>query len=583
MKADFGAKKINFPLFFKLLALSGILILVIVVITILSQYSYDNLKDKERISTLIIKYNEISKEISSMEYRRRDDLETTFANDTSKITKHLKFIDSISKITNLIEDKEFQSQLDDYKKNIGQFIINIEKIGLTENDGIEGTFRINIHNLEKFLTKNKDYEALTYLLQARRSEKDFIMRHRQEYVEKVYKNISFLEAKLKSKYKTFDSTNFYLQNYLTSFRDYLEAFNNLRHSFISIKINEENLDRIFSQKYLFYERQANFSQKVVTILMILSIITGLVLTYYYAKNITKPVSELQKATLQVANGNFKVKLSIKTEDEFSQLGEFFNSMVASIEHNNKLILRQNKELTEINEELQTLNATKDKLFSIIAHDLKNPLASFKTAIEYLHKDYYMFSDEEKIELLNEISDSAKSVYELLENLLQWSLAQRNKTPFNPVQFNFKDIVETTLSQLSLHAKNKKISLINHITEPIEVNGDVNLLTIVVRNLVSNAIKFTREGGSVQIDGKVNEDNNYYLVSVKDNGVGIPPEKLSKIFKIESSGSTRGTHNETGTGLGLLLCKEYVEKHGGRIWVESELDIGTTFYFTIPLT
>lgn len=575
-------KKINFPLFVKLLVLSGILISVIVVISLLSSFSYDKLSDKERFAKMIIKYNEISKELASMEHRRRDDLYLTFVTDTTKIFNFLEAIDSLAKITTLTKEKEFIIEFTDYKENILAFLFNIKKIGLTENEGIEGVFRKNIHNLEKFLYKVNDFEAISFLLQARRSEKDYMMRHRDEYVEKVNQNISKLRSKLYKQYRNADSALIFVDNYSKSFRDYLESFNNLRFSFLSIKQNEANLDKIFSMKFAVMERQAQTAQNIVNPLMIISIILGVALTFIYARTITKPVVELQKATLQVAKGDLKVKLSMKSDDEFSQLANFFNNMVQSIEQNNRLILQQNRDLTDINEELKTLNATKDKLFSIIAHDLKNPLASFKTAIEYLHKDYYSFTDEEKIELLNEINQSAKSVYELLENLLQWSLSQRNKTPFNPAMFDFKSVVDSTISQLYLQAKNKRINLISNIQEPVQVNGDINLMTIVVRNLVSNAIKFTREGGSIYINGTQNTDSNHYLVSIKDNGIGIPFDKLSKLFRIDSSSSTKGTHNESGTGLGLLICKEYVEKNNGKIWAESELDIGTTFYFTIPL-
>lgn len=577
------AKKTNFPLFVKLLVFSGILISVIIVISLLSSFSYSKLLDKDRFSKMIIKYHEISKNIASMEHRRRDNIAQTFSRDTIQISYFLKSIDSIAILAKLFEEeKVFSLEYSDYKRNISSFIHNLKKIGLTENDGIEGIFRKNIHNLEKFLYKVKDLEAISFLLQARRSEKDYIVRHREEYIEKVNQNINKLRNRLSTKYRNVDSAIIYVDNYSKSFKDYFEVFNKLRFSYLSIKQNEQNLDNIFSQKFLLLERQAQTAQNIVNPLMIISIIFGVVLTFIYARTITKPVVELQKATLQVAKGDLKVKLSIKSDDEFSQLADFFNNMVQSIEQNNRLILQQNRDLTDINEELKTLNATKDKLFSIIAHDLKNPLSSFKAAIEYLHKDYYSFTDEEKIEILDEINKSAVSVYELLENLLQWSLSQRNKTPFKPEKFDFKRVVEAVISQLYLQAKNKKIIIHSKLQEPSQVTGDINLITIVVRNLLSNALKFTREGGSIHINGKINTEANHYLISIQDNGVGIPPDKLTKLFRIDTSSSTKGTHNESGTGLGLIICKEYIEKNNGKIWAESELEIGTTFYFTIPL-
>ncbi|MCX7879628.1 MAG: HAMP domain-containing histidine kinase [Ignavibacteria bacterium] len=576
------SKKINFPLFFKLLLLSGILVIVIVIVWILFFYSYNRLSFKDKFTELIINYNEISKNISSMERRMRENLHLTFADDTSKIRRILQFMDDLSRVTELTEDTVFIDEFKEYRDNINSFIKNLKEIGLTEDVGLEGHFRSNIHKLEKLLFKSKDFASLYYLLQARRREKDFMMRHKKEYAEKVKENIKLLANRLNRVYRAQDSANIYLRNYISSFDKYLEVYQNLKASYLSIQENERKLDSLFKNKYFILNQQAEIAHQITSPIVIVAILFGILLTLFYARTITKPVSELQKATLQVAKGNLKVKVALQTNDEFSLLGDFFNNMVQSIEQNNKLILQQNEELKEFNEELKTLNATKDKLFSIIAHDLKNPLASFKSAMEHLSENYYKLSDDEKIEFLQAINTSANSVYELLENLLQWSLSQRNKTPYQPHSFNIKYVADMVIEQLKLQAENKKIKLYNEIDGNIEVFADINMITIVLRNLLSNAIKFTNESGFVRLGCQVDKQNNHCLVSVEDNGIGIPPEVLGKLFRIDTSISSRGTRNEAGTGLGLIICKEYVEKNGGKIWVESRLNAGTTFYFTLPL-
>ncbi|MCX7909918.1 MAG: HAMP domain-containing histidine kinase [Ignavibacteria bacterium] len=573
-------RKLNFPLFFKLLLLSGILIIVIILISLLFNYSYNKLSEKDKLNEIIIHFNELNQTLRSMAERVRDNLNQTYYSDKAKIVERLNSIDSLTHILNFQKNEEFNKEFENYRKNINSFLENLLELGLSENEGLEGEFRKNIHKLEKFFIHAKDYKSLFYLLQARRREKDFLLRHRKEYVEQVQQNIELLSKRINRIYTSVDFVKQYLNNYIKSFENYFHSYFKYRQSYLSIHNNQKRLSLLLDKELEKLTQEAETAYKVVNPIMFISVLMGFILTLIYAQTITKPVNELQKATLQVANGNLKVKVEINTNDEFSILADFFNNMVNNLEQNNYLILKKNEELEKMNNELKTINTTKDRLFSIIAHDLKNPVSNFKTMIEYLNKNYQTFSEEEKKEFLEELQHSAVSVYDLLENLLQWSFTQLKRTTFNPQEFDINYVVETVLNHLHSQAKAKNIALINKVPNNCVVFADVFMITTVLRNLASNAIKFTNNGGKITIDLQKNE--SHCIISVQDTGIGIPKENINKLFNLDYKISTKGTNNESGTGLGLLLCKDFVEKNGGKIWVESEVNKGTTFYFSLPL-
>ncbi len=563
------------------MTLSGILMVVIVVISLLFKYSYTKLSEKVELNELVIEFNELSMTLHSMAERKRENLNQTFENDVKKIKTSLEKVELHVLNLKLPEEADFFKEFSEYKININLFVDNLLKLGLTENDGLEGEFRKNIHKLESYLKGTNDYLALIYLLQARRREKDFIIRHREEYVDQVRQYIKSLSVRLEKINNSKGSIQNYISNYLNSFEKYYQAYLSLKASIVAFENNQKNLGHFLKKRLTERHLEAENAYKMVFPVMFISIVLGIVFTLFYAQTITKPVNHLQKATLQVASGNLKAKVSIKTSDEFSQLADFFNRMVWNLEQNSHIILKKNKELEEINQELKVLNSTKDRLFSIIAHDLKNPVASFKSLTDYLSKNYHQFSEEERIEFVHELNNSAIAVYDLLENLLQWAFMQMKRTPFNPQSFDLNFLIKTTINHLSLQAKNKKITVNNQVNEEIVVYADVFMVSTVVRNLLSNAIKFTKEGGVVNISCKKNE--TYCIVSVQDNGIGIPKEIITNLFKVDNNISRRGTSSETGTGLGLILCKEFVENNKGKIWVESEVNLGTTVHFTLPLS
>ena len=230
------------------------------------------------------------------------------------------------------------------------------------------------------------------------------------------------------------------------------------------------------------------------------------------------------------------------------------------------------------QELNRLNNDKDNFIRILAHDLKSPFNALLGITDMLSENIRKY-DINKIEhFVNILNNSVHTTYNLLEDILMWAKSQSGKFPYEPQNLSFTSICFETLEILKPNASAKNIS-INLFVDDIRVFADINMLKTVMRNLVANAIKFTRSGGKIDIRAERTDSN--ITVSVSDNGIGIPPKLLVKLFDFSKIYTTAGTAKESGTGFGLILCKEFIEKHGGTISVESEVGKGSTFYFTIP--
>ncbi len=231
-------------------------------------------------------------------------------------------------------------------------------------------------------------------------------------------------------------------------------------------------------------------------------------------------------------------------------------------------------------QLKELNATKDKFFNIIAHDLKNPFTSLLGSTELLFHNITKIDNEKIRELAVILNESAKGGYAILQNLLDWSRSQTGLLKLNPERINLSELINENISNLQFLATNKEISLHSDSERDIFIFTDENMINTVLRNLLSNSLKFTPRGGEVIVRTIIKPD--VVIVTVKDNGIGISEENIGKLFRIDTKFSMPGTDKEQGTGLGLKLCKEFVEKQGGKIWVESIADTGSEFNFSIPV-
>ena len=236
-----------------------------------------------------------------------------------------------------------------------------------------------------------------------------------------------------------------------------------------------------------------------------------------------------------------------------------------------------------NEELQNINAEKDKFFSIISHDLRSPLVSFLGLTQIMAEDLPTLSINEIQDLALGMKNSANNLYGLLENLLEWSRLQRGLTNFTPKPFLLLPKITETMQPILELANKKEIEIGYNIPDDLEVFGDENMISSALRNIASNAVKFTTKGGRINLTAK-KLDHSEVEISISDSGIGMNKDLLNKLFSLDKHSTSRtGTDGEPSSGLGLLLCKEFIEKHSGKLWAESEEGKGSTFYFTIPLT
>lgn len=239
------------------------------------------------------------------------------------------------------------------------------------------------------------------------------------------------------------------------------------------------------------------------------------------------------------------------------------------------------ELKNKTQELVELNASKDKFFSIIAHDLKNPFNVLVSYTSILKTDLEMFSKEQLTQIISDLNEASENGYNLLQNLLLWSRSQTNRIHVLKRNFVLADILTDVKSLAELNLINKEQTLSIDVDSKLVVYADKDMVSVIVRNLVFNAVKFSPKGSGIVLK-VVSQPDSSVRIDVIDSGIGIAGNNIGKLFVIDKNTTTQGTEGETGTGLGLVLCKEFVEKNGGKIWVESELGKGSVFSFTLPV-
>ncbi len=248
-----------------------------------------------------------------------------------------------------------------------------------------------------------------------------------------------------------------------------------------------------------------------------------------------------------------------------------------IEEKNRTLADLNKEISNQKHDLEELNQIKDKLFSIISHEFRSPLNSLKGTLALLMAG--ILSDDELKTLSRDLTDKINNTSIFLDNLLNWAKSQMNGIEAKPAEVDLQMLVNDNIKLLVTQADKKEIALVNKIGEPLVAFTDPNMMNLVLKNLISNAIKFSLRGGAVEIEAK--ENDHKITVSISDHGIGMPEENIKKLFELETF-TTRGTANEKGTGLGLFISKNFIETNGGKIWINSKEGLGSTFSFTVPL-
>jgi signal transduction histidine kinase len=241
-------------------------------------------------------------------------------------------------------------------------------------------------------------------------------------------------------------------------------------------------------------------------------------------------------------------------------------------HLEKLVEQRTKKLTEV-------IAANTKFISIISHDLRSPFSSILYALDIIKQSLNDKNSNEIEKYIDMASNCANGTLNLLDDLLEWTISQNEGSRFNPVKINLNQMVTDEIENIRASAIQKQITLNHSIIPDLNVTADIQMVKTIIRNLISNAIKYTSTGGEIMISAT--ESKKFVEIVVKDNGIGISPEAQRALYKIKAFHSTTGTNNEKGTGLGLILCREFVEMHGGNIRIESEPGKGSKFKFTLP--
>jgi PAS domain S-box-containing protein len=272
------------------------------------------------------------------------------------------------------------------------------------------------------------------------------------------------------------------------------------------------------------------------------------------------------------------KSLIRQSESLQEVNVLLEERQEEIQQQKEELHAQAENLREINMQLENANKTKDKFFSIIAHDLKNPFHAITGFTNVLTASFNEMNEQRKLELIELIKTSSENAYNLLENLLQWARTQTDRIQYNPVLNNLNEIIDQNLYLLKASLNSKNLSVEKKVIT-CRVFVDVQMIGTVIRNLLSNSVKFSNPGGTIYISCEELQDQT--LITIKDDGVGIPQENLDKLFQIDQYYSTTGTEGESGTGLGLIICKEFVAKNKGEIKVQSAENKGTTFYVYLP--
>ena len=298
-------------------------------------------------------------------------------------------------------------------------------------------------------------------------------------------------------------------------------------------------------------------------------------TLFEIENKEKMIDQLEKEKLQT-------ELSLTRQKTFQQYLIVFIALALIIilmfVHYYREKVRSNKELTKSKKQVEEMNITKDKFFSILAHDLRNPFNSILGLSNILKQKHQNMNVEERDKIIQAIYESSNKNYALLNNLLEWSRTQRGKINFRPESFIINELAQKAKDIYTSNAESKELKIMID-PEPISVVADINMINTVLRNLISNSIKYSNHHDEIHI--KFSRSNSQTLVSVSDTGIGINEIDRQKLFDIGNNFQIDGTDGEKGTGLGLIICKEFIQIHHGKIWVESEPGKGSTFYFTIP--
>jgi signal transduction histidine kinase len=519
----------------------------------------------------IIDYNKLINKIDS----------SLLSINQNKLSQKSPISEKIVSITrNIHAQEEFFSRMVDSVKQLGM-----------GNQGLIGALNQHKKELESSnLINTADLKKLDELSSAYLLEKN----------EKAAIQFDSLARKLLFTYSNSPSSETILEEYRKTFVRIVKLERSIGNSnqdglqnelIKQSRSNDEQLQATLNSVNALYEEDMKRLEWIFYGLIAVTLVAGLLFSYLISMEITRPLIELNRATKEVVATKFKDDISPDfidelRMDEIGQLAINFNLAIRKIRRSIKIIQdkseslqAKNKQLLENEETLKMISAQKDKFLSIISHDMRAPLSSIISFLDYYKDNFKNFTEAEIEFVSSNLNTHVKKVVEMLDGLLMWSRSQTGEIQMNLQPIDLAQIITDTVSVLNQSAVNKNIRIRTYLHSQL-IWADKNMTAFIIRNILSNAIKFTGENGIIDINTKRNKYNAFVII--KDSGVGMTSDALSKLFQDNVSYSTFGTANEKGIGLGLVLCKDFMNKMNGNIEIESINGEGTTVNLLFPL-
>jgi signal transduction histidine kinase/tetratricopeptide (TPR) repeat protein len=485
-------------------------------------------------------------------------------NRALKVSQEIKDQKSIATYLNNIGD--IYLRMKEYQKALYYFYKALKINAITKNNFESGLNYTNIGITNNFLKQyEKSIQATNKSILINKNDSSLFNGFNKIELGKSYYFLALAEQNKTNKERLLQKSLDYINESMFLFKKY-ESLIDIRDAYLYLS-KIKKAEGKHREALYFFEKNNNLNDSIfsnenrIQIALLKS-----------QREIELRDKKIEIQDLKIKNAQRKVYLLIAITVAVVILLALFLLLYLSKRKTNQLLNDKNKIIS-------TINSQKDKFFSIIAHDLRDPFNGFLGLSELLAEDLDNMTKEEIQFAAVNMKSSATNLFQLLENLLEWSRMEQGLIPFAPQENSIVSIVTECMTTIQAAANNKNISVNIEISEKTTVFADSNSIHSVIRNLVSNAVKFTHEGGTIHIQAK--EEDKKTTISITDTGIGMSRKMVENLFRLDVQTNRNGTNNEPSTGLGLILCKEFVEKHGGEIWVESEEGKGTTFNISFP--
>ena len=462
--------------------------------------------------------------------------------------------------------------------------------------GMEGIMRQKIHNLES----NTKGITLAENLSLRRREKDYFLRNDLQYVEQLNKESNTLINRLSSKKEDYSETIQILKDYQGIFNEIVaiqKVIGNEKTGAVNeIHLANLTLDLEIRKLYEVIEVDLNNLENSVKSYLILffsiTILFAIVFAFFFSDHMSRPILQLienmDTVSEQQFKGDFNFSTNLKIKElkiltkKYNQLVEKIQAQIGDLHTSNNELYALNVKLEESEQELKEASLLKDKFFSIISHDLRGHTGNVLSLAKILKDEKDELSDKEKSVFVKYLVDSSQNLQLLLDNLLNWAKTQMNDHEISKKSFNINKLIKTNIELFKDNAYRKKVKMVFEDINSYKAYADKDMVDFIIRNLLSNALKFTRNDDTITVE--ITQVDDYLKIDVNDTGIGMSQNQIEQLLHSEGENfTTKGTENEVGTGLGFSICKDFVKRNNGKIEITSTEGQGSSFSFTIPIS